>query len=67
VSKTIRRIFKVSRSHVVTLPPEWVKKLKTAEVAMIYDNILLVLPSEKTDVLDKVMEQAIKQVVQGGP
>jgi hypothetical protein len=65
VSKTIRRIFKVSRSHVVTLPPEWVAKLTVPEVAIVYDNILLVVPKEKTHVIDRAMEQVIKQIVQG--
>jgi phosphate uptake regulator len=62
----IRKIFKIGRkSYVVTLPKDWVEKLQSPEVAMVYNSILLVLPKNKQNSVDKAMEQAIKQIVQG--
>jgi len=59
----IRKIFKIGKkSYVVTLPKDWVERLPSPEVAIVYDNILLVLP--KNEQVDKAMEQAIKQIVQ---
>jgi phosphate uptake regulator len=60
----IRKIFKVGgKSYVVTLPKEWVRRLKSPEVAIVYDSVLLIVPKEKTFVLDKVLEEVISEVV----
>jgi hypothetical protein len=62
----IRKIFKIGKkSYVVTLPKDWVEKLPSPEVAIVYDNILLVLPKNKQNSVDKAMEQVIRQIVQG--
>ena len=66
MSKTIRRIFKISRSHVVTLPPEWVAKLKTPEVAIIYNNSLLIVPAERMEEIEKAVEKAMLEIIMQG-
>jgi len=64
--KTKRKIFKVGRSHVMTLPPEWVKQIETENVLVLFDQYLLVLPDNKQPVVDEIIEGAIKAVVRGG-
>ena len=62
--KSKRKIFKVSRSHVVTLPPEWVRQLKTNEVFVVADSFLLIVPKEREKELEKAVEAAITTFLQ---
>jgi hypothetical protein len=36
--KVKRKIFRVGRSHVMTLPPEWVKDLNSKNVMVLFDK-----------------------------
>lgn len=62
--KTKRKIFKLGGSHVLTLPPEWIKQTKTKEVLVLFDSYMLVVPKAHENTVDKIIEEGIKQAVQ---
>jgi hypothetical protein len=58
-----RRIFRISKSHVMTLPPEWVNKLTSPEVFVVFDKILLAIPVDDAQILEDAIERATEQVI----
>jgi hypothetical protein len=46
--KVKRKIFRVGRSHVMTLPPEWVKDLNSKNVMVLFDHYVLVVKYKKS-------------------
>jgi hypothetical protein len=63
MSKERRKVFRISKSHAMTLPPEWVSRLSKPEVVVIYDKILLAIPAEDARTLEEALERATEQVI----
>jgi hypothetical protein len=66
MSRSLRKIFKVYRSHVVTLPQEWVGKLKSDRVIILYDKVLLIVPEEDAGKVEDEIEKTIYNIAKGG-
>ena len=64
--KIKRKIFKLGKSYVVTLPHEWIKQTQTNEVFVLCNNFVLLVPKEHEDLMNEVLEMSIKKVLQTG-
>jgi hypothetical protein len=65
MSKSIRKIFKLGRAHVITLPQDWVQKVKGDRVVILYDRVILILPEDDEEKVECEMEKAIARLVGG--
>jgi hypothetical protein len=65
MSKSVRKIFKLGRAHVITLPPDWVKKVEGDKVIMLYDRIILILPEDDAEKVEEEIEKTILRLAGG--
>jgi len=65
LSKSVRKIFKLGRAHVITLPPDWVKKVEGDKVIMLYDRIILILPEDDAEKVEEEIEKTILRLAGG--
>jgi hypothetical protein len=67
LSKSVRKIFKLGRAHVITLPPDWVKKVEGKKVIMLCDRVILILPHDDAEKVEGEIEKAILRLAGGEP
>jgi hypothetical protein len=55
-----RRIFKLCKSWVLTLPPYWANKQQTREVVVLTDDLLIVAPTNKEQLLHEIIRRGLQ-------
>jgi hypothetical protein len=57
-----RRIFRLYKSWVLTLPPYWANKQQTREVVVLADDLLIVAPATKEQLLHEIICRGLQAV-----
>jgi adenylate kinase len=66
MGKSVRKVIKLGRGWVLCLPVEWVRKLRSKTVVVVYDDVLLVMPRRYEKKVDDEFHELIKRLVGKG-
>jgi adenylate kinase len=62
MGKSIRKLVKLGKGWVLCLPIEWVRKLRSKKVVVVYDDVLLVMPRRCEKKAEAELHEVIKRL-----